>query len=171
MLALLPSYAHDRLGLGGSGYGLLLSCFGLGTLTGGMSAGRTVRAFRVGRTLVVCAGTTTLVFVGLAFSSRLLEAALCMVLLGVVVATWTVVTVTVRQRLVPNNMLGRVASAFRVSGLALTVVGASVAGPTVAYLGFDGTLEAAAFAVAACALVLAPSVAPLSIDAQRTRAG
>ena len=113
LLAVLPTYAHDRLGLGGSGYGLLLSCFGLGTLSGGMTAGRTVRAFRAGRTLVVCAGTTTLVFVGLAFSSQVLEAALCMVLLGVVVATWTVVTVTLRQRLVPNSMLGRVASAFR----------------------------------------------------------
>ncbi len=166
LLAVLPTYAHDRLGLGGSGYGLLLSCFGLGTLSGGMTAGRTVRAFRAGRTLVVCAGTTTLVFVGLAFSSQVLEAALCMILLGVVVATWTVVTVTLRQRLVPNSMLGRVASAFRVSGLALTVVGASVAGPAVVYLGFEGTLEGAAFAVAACALVSAPSVAPLSIDAQ-----
>ena len=171
LLAVLPTYAHDRLGLGGSGYGLLLSCFGLGTLSGGMTAGSTVRAFRAGRTLVVCAGTTTLVFVGLAFSSQLLEAALCMVLLGVVVATWTVVTVTLRQRLVPNGILGRVASAFRVSGLALTVVGASVAGPAVAYLGLKGTLEGAAFAVAACALVSAPSVAPLSIDAQPDTGG
>ena len=165
LLALLPTYAHDRLGLGASGYGLLLSCFGLGTLSGGMTAGRTVKAFRAGRTLVVCASTTTLVFVGLAFSTQLLEAGLCMVLLGVVVATWTVVTVTLRQRLVPNNMLGRVASAFRVSGLALTVVGAAVAGPAVASLGFEGTLDVAAVAVAACSLALAPSVVPLSIDA------
>ena len=166
LLAVLPTYARDRLGLGGSGYGLLLSCFGMGTLSGGMIAGKVVRSVRAGRTLVGCAGTTTLVFFGLAFSSRLLEAALCLVLLGVVVATWTVVTVTLRQRLVPNSMLGRVASAFRVSGLALTVVGASVAGPAVAYLGFEGTLEGAGFAVALCALVSAHSVAPLSIDAQ-----
>ena len=68
--------------------------------------GDTEPGLRAGRTLVLCASTTTLVFLGLAFSTQLLGAGLCMVLLGVIVATWTVVTVTLHQRLVPNNMLG-----------------------------------------------------------------
>ncbi len=81
-----------------------------------MAASTTVKAFRAGHTLVACAAVTTLVFVGLAFSDQWLEAGMCPTLLGVMVATWTVVTVTLRQRLVPNAMLGRVASAFRLPG-------------------------------------------------------
>lgn len=53
--------------------------------------------------------------------------------------------------------------------MALTVVGAAVAGPAVASFGFEGTLDVAAVAVAACSLALAPSVVPLSIDAQPSR--
>lgn len=165
LLALLPTYAHERLGLGGSGYGLLLSFFGLGTLVGGMAASTTVKAFHAGHTLVACAAVTTLVFVGLAFSDQWLEAGMCLTLLGVMVATWTVVTVTLRQRLVPNAMLGRVASAFRVSGLALTVAGAAAAGQAVNLLGFEGTLDAAAALIATSTIALTRPVLHLSADA------
>ena len=90
---------------------------------------------------------------------------MCLTLLGVMVATWTVVTVTLRQRLVPNAMLGRVASAFRVSGLALTVAGAAAAGQAVNHLGFEGTLDAAAALIATSTIALTRPVLHLSADA------
>jgi MFS family permease len=45
---------------------------------------------------------------------------------------WNIVTVTLRQRLVPNDMLGRVNSAYRMIGWGLMPVGA-VAGGFVAH--------------------------------------
>jgi MFS family permease len=46
---------------------------------------------------------------------------------------WNIVTVTLRQRIVPNDMLGRVNSAYRMIGWGLMPAGA-VAGGLVAHV-------------------------------------
>jgi hypothetical protein len=46
------------------------------------------------------------------------------------VTMWNIVTVTPRQRIVPNEMLGRVNSAYRMIGWGLMPVGAVAGGLT-----------------------------------------
>lgn len=48
---------------------------------------------------------------------------------GFVVTMWNIVTVTLRQRIVPNDMLGRVNSAYRMIGWGLMPVGAGSVSP------------------------------------------
>jgi hypothetical protein len=55
---------------------------------------------------------------------------------GFVATMWNIVTVTLRQRIVPNDMLGRVNSAYRMIGWGLMPAGA-VAGGLVAHLTHD----------------------------------
>jgi MFS family permease len=51
-----------------------------------------------------------------------------MALFGVHAAIWSVVTVTLRQRLVPNELLGRVSSAYALFSVGGSAVGALCGG-------------------------------------------
>ena len=79
----------------------------------------------------VLAGTVlvaTVIFACLAATSNSIVAALLLAALGVAVSTWNIASVTTRQRIVPNRLLGRVSSAYRASALTFTTLGALGAG-------------------------------------------
>jgi MFS family permease len=55
-------------------------------------------------------------------------AVVAMLLVGVSSMAWNVVTVSLRQRIVPARLLGRVTSSYRMIGLGAMPVGALLAG-------------------------------------------
>lgn len=128
LLALLVVYADRQLHTTGAGYGFLLSAFAVGSITGALFAPRLLHSLPLGRILGASVLAAVLTFAGLAVTTNALVAAVILAVLGVAVSTWNVTSVTTRQRIVPNHLLGRVSSAYRVSALSFTAIGALGAG-------------------------------------------
>lgn len=105
-------YARQRLGLSERGFGLLLTAAGVGGLAGAGLTGWLTDRF--GAVTLLRAGllVETGVLVVLARTSSPWVAGVTMVLFGAHAAVWGVVLVTVRQRLVPPQLLGRVNSVY-----------------------------------------------------------
>lgn len=72
--------------------------------------------------------TTTLALATLAATRSPVVAAAALVVNGFGVLVWNVVTVSLRQTLIPDHLLGRVGSAYQVIGLGTQPVGAVLAG-------------------------------------------
>ncbi|TDC93852.1 MFS transporter [Nonomuraea deserti] len=109
--AVFVLYARHRLRLDEVGYGLLLTTFGVGGLTGTALAVR-LRA-RFGATALLRAGL--LIEAGthaaLAATTVPLVAAAVLVVFGIHTMVWGVVATTLRQQAVPARLMGRVSGA------------------------------------------------------------
>jgi len=107
-LAILVLYVRARLGLGAAGYGALLACSTAGGVVGTVIVKRLLARF--GASLLLRAGLIIecATHVSLALARRPWVAALTLVIFGVHNGIWNVVTVTLRQTAVPEQLLGRV---------------------------------------------------------------
>jgi len=126
--SLLVLFAQDELGIGDAGFGLLLAAMAVGSTAGSLLAGRVID--RLGsRRAVVTAVTlmgVTLLVVALAPHPVLVGMLLAIVGFGQMV--WNVVAVTYRQTVVPDGMLGRVNSVYRLIAYGSFPVGALAGG-------------------------------------------
>ncbi len=110
--AVFVIFATDTLGLSEFGYGILLVPGALGGIAGSLIAPR-FRRFPLRRTLpisVVASGASTWLMA--VTTSPVLVGALSAVSLGAVMV-WNVLTLALRQRLIPDEMLGRVGASYR----------------------------------------------------------
>lgn len=128
LLAMLVIYAREELHLTSTGYGLLLGAFAIGSIAGALAAPRIMRARPLREVLTGTVVATAGIFAALASTSNAITASALLAALGVVVSTWNVASVTTRQQLVPNALLGRVSSAYRASALTFTTIGALASG-------------------------------------------
>ncbi len=105
-------YAQQRLGLTDAGFGLLLTASAVGGLLGTAVTGRLTD--RYGPATLLRAGLVieTAVHLVLALTRNAWVAGTTMAVFGAHAAVWGVVAVTVRQRLVPDHLRGRVASVY-----------------------------------------------------------
>lgn len=125
-------YAIDELGLDSFEFGLLLAITAMGAASGGLVAHRIIDAVGLRVAVVVpylVFGTAQLV-IGLATAAWMVGAA--GFVLGFAITVWNVVTVTVRQRLIPGDRFGRVNGVYRWLGAGASAVGVA-AGGFVAY--------------------------------------
>lgn len=125
-------YAIDELGLDNIGFGLLLAITAMGAAAGGLLAHHIIEAVGLRMAVVVpylVFGAAQLV-IGLAPPAWIVAAA--GFILGFAITVWNVVTVTVRQRLIPSDLFGRVNGVYRWLGAAASAVGVA-AGGFVAY--------------------------------------
>ncbi|MEV1117845.1 MFS transporter [Actinosynnema sp. NPDC049800] len=127
-LSILVLYAGERLGLDPRWFGLLLSTIAVGGVLGTALAGRLIDRFgptalpRVG--LVVEAGTHP----GLALAREVWVAGAVLAVFGVHAVVWTVITQSVRQREVPDELRGRVGSAYSLLSVGGSALGTLVGG-------------------------------------------
>lgn len=128
LLAMLIVYSRDQLEIASVGYGLLLSAFAVGSIAGGLLVPRLIDRLPLRGLLTTCVLISTGVFGGLAATTDAIAAGVLLGCLGLAVATWNITSVTVRQRIVPNHLLGRVSSAYRATTLTFTTAGALSAG-------------------------------------------
>lgn len=128
-------FAQDLLGVADLGYGLLLSVLGVGGLVGALFAPRIVDRIGPGNTLrmvMVASGVLFLVFGTL---SNVWAAAALLVLFGLFVTGWNVVSVTLRQTLTPDDLRARVAGAARLLAWGTQPLGALLGGVIASTLG------------------------------------
>ena len=118
----------DGLGLGDTGVGLLLTAGAVGGLVGSLVAAPVERA--IGRTRVlavaVAIGGVALALPGLV--PHVAVAAAAGVATGLTGVMWNVVTVSLRQRIIPDELLGRVNSGYRLLGWGTIPIGAALGG-------------------------------------------
>ncbi|HST65517.1 MAG TPA: MFS transporter [Mycobacteriales bacterium] len=124
--------ATRTLHLDARGYGLLLAGGAVGSVVGGLVNARVVARIGALPALVVALAANVPVFAGIGLSPDAVVLGTLLALNGFLTTLWNVVTVSLRQALVPAGLLGRVTSVYRLLGWGLIPVGA-VAGGLVAH--------------------------------------
>lgn len=126
--SILVLFAEQQLGLDGPGYGLLLAFSALGGLLGTFVAPRIRTRIGYRRTIVASLALGACTLAGLAFSTDPFVAGVLLALYILHAVVWNICSVSLRQRLVPNALLGRVGGAGRVLGLLGLAVGSALGG-------------------------------------------
>lgn len=106
-------WALDVLRIGQVGYGLLLTASGVGAVLGGLVAAPL--SARIGRspTLVLGAVVTSVAVVAAGLTRNGLVAGALLALLAAGVMFWNVLSMSLRQALIPGHLFGRVQGAYR----------------------------------------------------------
>ncbi|GAB3251413.1 MFS transporter [Arthrobacter pigmenti] len=156
--SILVLFAQDILGLEPAGYGILLSVSALGGLAGSViavplrrKAGYAATAagsLVLGSLTLIATSLTTIPWVaGLCLAAYILHA----VLYGVCVAS-------IRQRLVPDDLRGRVNSASKLLSLAGLAIGAALGGILASTLDLMAPFLVGGMIFALCALIAWPAL-------------
>ena len=126
--AVLVLLATQILHVGTRGYGLLLAATAVGSVAGGLVNPVLTRRLGMLASLVTGGAINAAVFVGIGLAPDPAVAAVMLAGQGFAVAMWNVVTVSLRQQIVPSPLLGRVNSVYRMLGWGLMPVGALAGG-------------------------------------------
>ncbi len=131
-MAIYVLYAQEVLGLGPGGFALLVSVSGVGGLLGGLLAARLSRRIGPAAALVVTLLIEMAGFGTAAVASNAFLVGAVMAAGGFGVVLWNVVTVSLRQTIIPDRLMGRVNSVYRLLGWGCMPVGMALGGGLVA---------------------------------------
>ncbi|MFI6798222.1 MFS transporter [Streptosporangium canum] len=120
--------ATQTLHLDARGYGLLLAGAATGSLLGGLVSARVVEKMGALPTLLTALAVNVVIFVGIGLSPNAIVLGALLAVNGFVITLWNIVTVSLRQQIVPSKMLGRVNSVYRMLGWGLIPLGALAGG-------------------------------------------
>ncbi|MFJ8364559.1 MFS transporter [Streptomyces sp. NPDC093984] len=148
--AVLVVYVEQRLGLPPYGYGLMLVTAAVGSLTGARTAARAARWLGSGRSLKVSVAVSALSYLVVAVLPWWPLVAVMLALNSAAVVLWNVCTVSLRQRLAPPDMLGRVTSGYRLAAWGAMPIGASAGGALAQHAGLDVPWVMAGLLLLAC---------------------
>lgn len=146
----LVLFATSRLRLSSDGYGLLLTVAAVGALLGAQVSPLLVKVLGPRVSLWGSVGLTALTYALVALVPAWWVVAVLDALNSGCVVTWNVITVSLRQRIIPPDLMGRVTSGYRLAAWGAMPVGALLGGKVAAVYGL-----AAPWAVAAAIMVLA----------------
>lgn len=121
-------YAFERLGLDGTGFGLLLGASAVGGIAGSALFGRLEMRFSYATLLRVGLVVETLTHLGLALTTTPLVAGGIMMLFGVHAVTWGSLSNTIRHRAIPSALLGRVTSVYMIGSVGAIALGTLLGG-------------------------------------------
>ena len=164
--AILVLLATQTLHVSTRGYGLLLAASAVGSVVGGLVNPVLTRRLGLLPSLVLPALIDAAAFVGIGLAPGPVVVAALLAVQGFSVTMWNVVTVSLRQRVVPADLLGRVNSVYRMLGWGLMPLGA-LAGGFVAHAA--GLRAPYVVAGVLCALASLAAL-PLLLAAARTSA-
>ncbi|MFB4270390.1 MFS transporter [Nonomuraea sp. GTA35] len=120
--------ATQELHLDAPGYGLLLAGAAIGSLLGGLLGAPIVERLGALPALLAALVTNVVTFVGIGLSPNAIVLGALLAITGFVTTLWNIVTVSLRQQIVPSELLGRVNSVYRMLGWGLMPLGALVGG-------------------------------------------
>jgi len=126
--AVLVLLATQTLHVGTRGYGFLLAASAVGSVLGGLVNPLLTRRLGMLPSLIAGGGMNAAVFIGIGLAPGPAVAAVMLAGQGFAVTMWNVVTVSLRQRIVPAALLGRVNSVYRMLGWGLMPIGALAGG-------------------------------------------
>ncbi|MER7908947.1 MFS transporter [Streptomyces sp. NPDC096068] len=153
---ILVLLATDVLGVTASWYGVLLAAGAVGAVIGGLVADKVGARVPIGTLILVTnllsAGST--IGMGLAISPAATVA--FMALDGFAVLIQTIQVVTLRQQIVPNELMGRVTAAYRSVAVGAFTVGGIVGGLVAKFFGIPAAFYVGGTAMALTALAVLP---------------
>jgi MFS family permease len=125
-------YVQDVLGLfEGWQFGLITTGFAIGAVVGSLVGDRVSARLSPGITLIVSIAGMGCALVAMGLAPWAPVFWLCAVAEGVFVVLWNVITVSLRQRLIPDHLLGRVNSVYRFFGWGTIAIGTVLGGALV----------------------------------------
>lgn len=126
--ATLVLLATETLHVSTAGYGLLLAGAAFGGLLGGLVNARIVAAFGALPALLAALAGNVLVFAAIGLSPDVVVLGVLLAANGFATTLWNVVTVSLRQQVVPDELLGRVTSVYKLLGKGLIPLGTLTGG-------------------------------------------
>jgi MFS family permease len=169
--AILVLLAQEKLGLGSAGYGLLLAGLAVGGLLGSLAATRLSRRVGTATLLVGAVMVRAGAQLVLGIASNALLAGAMLAVAGATGAIFNVVGVSLRQAIVPDPLIGRVVSAFRMLGYGAVPLGALLGGVAGRILGVRAPFLLGAAILGATGLLALPVVNNRAVRAARIAAG
>jgi MFS family permease len=121
-------HVQENLGLSAQQYGFMLTAFALGGAVAGLIGDRIARRLGTGLTmqLALLVSAVLLLLVPMAPNGWLLAA--CFILFEMAGITWNIVSVSLRQRLIPDALRGRVNSLYRLLAWGMIPLGIALSG-------------------------------------------
>ncbi|MBP7000464.1 MFS transporter [Amaricoccus sp.] len=155
----LVLHVQENLGMGARAYGLVLAAGAFGGIAGSLAGARVVARLGPGPTAQWMLLASAPAFVAIALAPGPLALALALMAFEFTGLVWNVVSVSYRQRAIPDRLLGRVNSLYRLLAWGMMPVGLLLSGLIVRAAGTvlpHAAALAAPFHVAAAgALILA----------------
>jgi MFS family permease len=145
----LVLYVLEVLRLPSGDFGYVLLAAGVGALLGGLATPPLTRRFGRGPVLTVGAIVAGAPLIAMALTRNGYLGAALFALAGAGVMTWNVITMSVRQALIPHELFGRVQGAYRTVVWGAIPIGSVVGGAMAAVIGIRPL-----FAVVGVGLVL-----------------
>jgi len=126
--SVLVLYSSERLGLGDVGFGLLTTATAIGGIIGVVSYGWLERRFSLGDIMRAGLLIETFTHLSLALTTTPAVALATFVVFGAHEFIWGTTSTVVRQRAVPDELLGRVGGVYRVAIMGGLVIGTPIGG-------------------------------------------
>jgi MFS family permease len=124
----LYAVAPGPMGLSSAGFGLLLSTLAAGALVGSFLVEPLERHLGRGRTLLVAAAMFPLYGLVAALTDNAVLIGAAFFVGSALTFSWNVITVSLRQRIVPDRLLGRVNAGYRLLAWGTMPLGAALGG-------------------------------------------
>jgi MFS family permease len=125
-------FAQEILGLDAAGFGVLMTAGAAGAVVGSFLSARISRRIGQGPSLFLTlgGGAIWLLIMGLTSSGPVFW--VIFAVMSLVSVLWNVITVSLRQALIPDHLLGRVNSVYRFFGWGMLPIGSILGGAIVA---------------------------------------
>ncbi len=170
-MTILVLYAQDVLHLTDFQFGLLITVEAAGAVLGTMIAARLSARFGPGTTLSMAIAVSAGSFFVPVLWAQPVAVAASLAVGAVGGLVWNVITVSLRQSLVPDELLGRVNSAYRLVGWGTMPLGALAGGFVAEAFGLRAPFLMAGIVALLLAAWLSLTVSNRSIARARRRAG
>jgi MFS family permease len=135
ILTLLPVVARDQLHLDVSGYGMLMTCYGVGATLGALAIASQGGKLKRGRTLTISSLGLGGAILAFSLSHSVIFCGTMLLVLGVAVITNNALINTLLQQRVPDELRGRVMSIYVTVYIGLNPVGSYIGGWVASYVG------------------------------------
>jgi MFS family permease len=126
--AIFVKYAAVELGVTGRAYGFLLALTAIGSILGGLLGDKIAKRFGIAQSIVYSYFVFGFVGIIYFFMPNIWAVAIAASFMGLAGTTWNVVTVSLRQRVIPTELFGRVNSVYRFIGTGSIGIGALIGG-------------------------------------------
>ena len=171
--AVFVKFARDELGLGARGFGILLALISVGSILGGLIGEFVSKKLGATTAIISAYVVFSLSDVIPGLFPEIWAVALSGIVMAIAGTTWNVITVSMRQRLIPPELFGRVNSVYRFIGTGSTAFGALIGGQIAFSFGLRATYLASGFVLLIALITLSPvflRAAKIYIDPERTPA-
>lgn len=151
--AILVLFAQEVLGLNAVGFGLLTAATAIGGVIGSFVIVQITQRLGIKHALVGSLLGMSFAPVVIALTTNALLVGAMYALIGFAAVIWNVITISVRQSIVPEELFGRINSVYRLLGLGGTAIGAVIGGWLAQLFGLTAPFWVAAGVTTLLALV------------------